>query len=90
VNIWKVNGENLVLLGGTLGLFQLGVVLVLYLFWVVSGFVFGLLCILFVYSKACLCFPCFGLYRVLFLGFLCMLEALCVVLVYLEALGVFF
>jgi hypothetical protein len=31
---------------------QLGVVLVLCLFWGVSGFVFGLLCILFVYLEA--------------------------------------
>jgi hypothetical protein len=43
----------------------------------VNGFFFGLLGILFVY--------CIGV-----LGFLCMLEALCAILVYLEALGAFF
>jgi hypothetical protein len=59
--------------------------LVICLFWVVSGFVFGFLCILFVYLEACLRFPWMG-----GLGFLCMLEALCVVLVYIEALGAFF
>ena len=55
-------------------------------FWVVSGFVFGFLCILFVYLEVCLHFP-----WVVSLGFLCILEALCVlVLVYLEALSAFF
>jgi hypothetical protein len=56
------------------------------LFRVVSGFLFGFLCILFVYLEARSCVP-----WVVGLGFLCILEALCVlVFVYLEALCAFF
>jgi hypothetical protein len=54
--------------------------------WIVSDFVFGFLYILFVYLEACLGFP-----WVVGLGFLCILETLCVlVLVYLRALCAFF
>jgi hypothetical protein len=59
--------------------------LVICLFWVVSDFVFGFLCILFVYLEACLRFPWMG-----GLGFLCMFEAFWVVFVYLKAFGAFF
>jgi hypothetical protein len=71
--------------GGALGLLlgcYLGPLLLLGCF----GFLFGFLGILFVYLEARLCVS-----WVVVLGFLCMLEALCIlVLVYLEALCAFF
>ena len=68
---------------GPLGMFLLGCS---FRSFAVSGLVFGFLCTLFVYLEACLRFL-----WVVGLGFLCMLEALCVlVFVYLEALYSFF
>jgi hypothetical protein len=70
--------------GCWVGLFR--VFFVFFLCWVVSGFLFGFLCILFVYLETRLCVP-----WVVGLGFLCILETLCVlVLVYLEAHCAFF